>query len=111
MWPKFSFETVWCFGTLKSVPRDYHSNYPLQLLQGIADIPSSFQITEPHQDNIGQFPDIFFPDNFSETVFSQLPLDLQKMFRVKRTPENKHNGKILCDREQQTLLNTAISPS
>lgn len=60
--------------------------YILQLPQGITDIPSPFK---------GNLNNKLFSDNFSSTVFNQLPLDLQKMFHMEIGKDNRHNGMYL----------------
>ena len=53
-----------------------------------AGIPSAFENISPREDDIGSLPPQFLFDNFSSTVFEQLPRDLQNMFQVDSSQED-----------------------
>ena len=71
-------------------------NTPPQPPESSTDIPSPFSSIAPRQDDVGQLSAQFLFDNFSSTVFSQLPEDLQKMLHVEGSQENECEGVRVC---------------
>ena len=71
-------------------------NMPPQPPESLTDIPSPFASIVPRQDDVGQLSAQFLFDNFSSTVFSQLPEDLQKMLHVEGSQENECEGVRVC---------------
>ena len=72
-------------------------NTPPQPPERSTDIPSPFSSIAPRQDDVGQLSAQFLFDNFSSTVFSQLPEDLQKMLHVEGSQENECEGVRVCE--------------
>ena len=84
-----------------------HYIFP-QLTEGTVDVLSPFEVIAPCDDSIGRLSAEFLFDNFSSTVFGELPGELKEMLRVEATHEDDYDGVCTCLWHSLTLYSIRV---